>query len=52
MSQNVEALVLGQCPACGATISSKRLLAKYDPPSGWPVIYAECPGCGDVRRPA
>lgn len=44
--------ILGTCPDCGETIPSSRLLMKYTRENGWPRIFAECQGCGDVVHPA
>jgi len=41
---------LGYCPQCEATIPERALLARYEA-GGWPVMYAECPGCGHVVHP-
>lgn len=42
---------LGTCPRCTGTIPSSQLLMRYEPPDGWPRIFAECPVCDVVVHP-
>jgi len=42
---------LGTCPDCQTAIPPVRLLLEYERSDG-PAMYAECPDCLDVVRPA
>ncbi|WP_449289169.1 MULTISPECIES: DUF7837 family putative zinc-binding protein [Natrialba] len=41
---------LGDCPRCGATIPSSRLLIEYETDAG-SGVFAECPACQEVVAP-
>jgi len=44
--------LLGGCPECGEDISEGWLLIEYEKADGTTGIWAECPACEDVVRPA
>lgn len=51
MTVTHECSILGWCPCCGSRLSREQLLARYDPPEGWPRMLAECGRCEEVVLP-
>lgn len=51
MKRDTDGLLLGACADCDADIPADQLLISYQAEGGWPRMYAECPGCGEIVRP-
>jgi hypothetical protein len=47
----MDASALGRCPSCDTIIPRLCLLIEYETEDGWPTMFAECPGCGEVVHP-